>query len=100
MNFLIFIFSYIDIQPEYNLLSFILSAHSKLNIGAVKHHQHFYPCENIREPVSSSWMDDWFGQNCLVIVPPGLASSIAAPQCLFCMKGQFLPELQVGYLTC
>ena len=42
MNFLIFIFSYIDIQPEYNLLSFILSAHSKLNIGAVKHHQHFY----------------------------------------------------------
>ena len=33
MNFLIFIFSYIDIQPEYNLLSFILSAQSKLNIG-------------------------------------------------------------------
>ena len=67
MNFLIFIFSYIDIQPEYNLLSFILSAQSKLNIGPVKHQQHFYPCEKNQQPGGGGTIG--FGQNCLVIFP-------------------------------
>ena len=70
MNFLIFIFSHIDIQPEYNLLSFILSAQSKLNIGPVllvKHQQHFYP---VWKTFTNQALADWtigFGQNCLVI---------------------------------
>ena len=96
MNFLIFIFSYIDIQPEYNLLSFILSAHSKLNIGPVKHQQHFYPCEKIQEPVSC-WIDDWFWAKLSRYISSGLASTIVGPSMFVLHERSVLfPQLQVG----
>ena len=77
----IFIFSYIDIHPEYNLGSFILSARRKLHIECLAS-EGLHPCENLQEAVSE-------GRLVLVLL---LIKAARPGQCLLCMKGQAVSE--------